>query len=552
METIKEGVATRYGQRIVVTIDYDSDPTGRTAKVNVSDIKGLKTTTATLTTQGNSFSLSFPSSHDNLNVQDVKEVQSRLAKVFDRPPQGVVALQGVATAGSHQSATIRLTEEEVSIAKANTLEQRAKVAGTIKTFHDKDAMQANGVAEHHVEGRTNHELSRVLGGQDAKSVMNGTHKQEYFAAMEKTGAKEFEALLMKGQSTAAHVAPAAPKLPANSNPDFLALLNKGYTPATTPAQISNGPIHVRGGSGVNIGGVAAEVPTELVHSAGHAPASLGAGMRQAGKAQVGLLAAVAVGTGVVVTGKALYDGVPAVQAAALGAVATAESLPVVKPIKEGRYAEAAAQVISVGLGVAAGLTTGVSGGTSWAAAAGIEETIRAGMRYAGMEVDKGMIRNVMATMAQAVEKTIPMAAMQTNVNMLRTQENLLKDAGLTDFKQGDKTISPAALLREPHTRDAYLNGLKDALAKEKDPKEHQKLDDMVKAATTFVEIEGRRVAKLEPYMKDVETKLAATMKVQHLAGQFRQDNVVPDITVASSGAATRAPQQQQGAGTGRG
>jgi hypothetical protein len=105
--------------------------------------------------------------------------------------------------------------------------------------------------------------------------------------------------------------------------------------------------------------------------------------------------------------------------------------------------------------------------------------------------------------------------MQANVNMLRVQENLLKDAGLGAKDAQGKTA--ADYLRDPATRDAYLGVLKESLKTEKDPKAREALGNIVEAADKFCEIEDRRVAKLAPHMKDVEAKLAETLKIQHLA-----------------------------------
>ncbi|MFZ4126144.1 MAG: hypothetical protein ACOYJ2_08790 [Rickettsiales bacterium] len=126
----------------------------------------------------------------------------------------------------------------------------------------------------------------------------------------------------------------------------------------------------------------------------------------------------------------------------------------------------------------------------------------------------------MAALNSTIERTIPAGVMQTDTRFRTSQDNMLKDVGLgAKDKNG---MSAADYLRVPQTRDAYLGALKDSLGKETNPKAREQIGHMVEACEKFVEMEGRRVARLQPYMKEIENKLAATLKVQHLAENLKK------------------------------
>jgi hypothetical protein len=145
----------------------------------------------------------------------------------------------------------------------------------------------------------------------------------------------------------------------------------------------------------------------------------------------------------------------------------------------------------------------------------------------------------MAALNRSIEKSIPANIMQTDVRFRTSQENTLKDAGLGEKDKDGRAA--ADYLRDPKTRDAYLGALKDSLAKETNPKAREQIAHMVEASEKFVEMEGRRVAKLQPHMKEIENKLAVTLKVQHLAEKFKEENPTPTLAAASSTTAPTAP-----------
>jgi hypothetical protein len=224
--------------------------------------------------------------------------------------------------------------------------------------------------------------------------------------------------------------------------------------------------------------------------------------------------AISAAHGVYAAGKSLHAGESLGEAARKAGTAALDSAPVIGAARQGRTAEAVMQGFS-GLLLGTALAAApVSLGTSLAAAVAIDDAARKAAQKMGFNVDDGLLTAIAIAAPQAIEKTIPAAVMQANTNMLRTQENLMKDAGMGDKDASGKT--GADYLRDPQTREAYLTTLRGALKTEKHPKAHEAIALMVESADKFVEIEGRRTAKLQPFMKEAEAKLIATLKAQHV------------------------------------
>lgn len=125
-------------------------------------------------------------------------------------------------------------------------------------------------------------------------------------------------------------------------------------------------------------------------------------------------------------------------------------------------------------------------------------------RERGIDVPKTMLEEAVGKGRLA----IPQKVLHENIRMARVAEGLLTDAGLGRPDQHGKT--GADYLRDSNTRGAYIAALKD--------------ETKIEAAKEFCEIEGRRLAKLQPHMKGVEEKLVATLKAQSLAQQFQLEN----------------------------
>jgi hypothetical protein len=135
-------------------------------------------------------------------------------------------------------------------------------------------------------------------------------------------------------------------------------------------------------------------------------------------------------------------------------------------------------------------------------------------RSAGIDVPPSALE-------QAIEKSkgfIPHKVLHENIRMIRVAEGELVDAGLGGRDKEGKMIA-ADYLRNPNTRGAYIDSLKASFKAEKDPKERETIGIMVEAAEKFVEIEGRRLAKLEPHMDKMSEAIVSALKTQHLAAQ---------------------------------
>lgn len=250
---------------------------------------------------------------------------------------------------------------------------------------------------------------------------------------------------------------------------------------------------------------------------------------QAGFAkQNGMFSAAVAGiAGVYAANEAHAKGASFGEIAKAGANAAVNTIPGVAPGRHGKGAETTTQVgISAaawGVGAAAVATGSAAlGGAAVAVGTIGDMAVRDAVRAFGVDVEKSEMRKVIENRA-----AIPTKVVLNNQAYMRQQNNILADAGLVAFQHEGKTLDPAALLRDPKTQQTYMDGLKQAMSKEQNAATREKLTHMVEAATKFVEIEGRRIAKLEPYATQIQQAFAEKLqidKAQHLAAQFKQNN----------------------------
>lgn len=187
--------------------------------------------------------------------------------------------------------------------------------------------------------------------------------------------------------------------------------------------------------------------------------------------------------------------------------AAAFAIPVVGPALEGRYAEAAIQLVSRVTAIPAALA-GPVGTTAHAAAEfGARQLLKEQFHLnvnGGSFMQEAGLR--MAEIAQEAIRRNPMppALMAANTHALAMQTALLKDTNLPDFKLPDgKCVPGVDLLRNPQTRDLYVASLAD------DVKSGKAKPEQLAAAEQFRDIEKNRLAKLAPYTEKLSAELAA-------------------------------------------
>lgn len=258
-----------------------------------------------------------------------------------------------------------------------------------------------------------------------------------------------------------------------------------------------------------------------------------------------------VGAAAAAAASSAADGNSPAQVASAAGNAAVNTLPVIGPLREGRPAEAMAQVVTGVLLAGATVAAPISGGGSFAVASGIEEVVRRTAQKAGLDVDDAMTTAMIKTVGETIQRNpLPAGVIRTNAEYLRQQENLLKDAGLGEQKPANgRTASPAELLRNPETRHGYMATLMESGATHR-----------VEAAEKFVEMENRRVAKLQPYTDRLSAELAASAKAPARTDQDIPDHVkamaMQALNAIKKGASepstdTLGPPQQRTKATGR-
>ena len=198
------------------------------------------------------------------------------------------------------------------------------------------------------------------------------------------------------------------------------------------------------------------------------------------------------------------------------------STPVLGAALQQRYTEAAIQL-------AARLATPLMAtGVGAVAITGLEIGARKLAKEFGADVNDQAytveIAKGLASLAQEAIRKIPMPLdlMRANTQALSTQAGLLEEAA-----KGTSSEQKAALqeiLRDPQRSGPFIAQMKENAQHATNPKARADLGVQAEAAEQFAMIEKNRMAKLEPYTKQLSTEIAALTKA-HGQGQQQTTHV---------------------------
>lgn len=183
------------------------------------------------------------------------------------------------------------------------------------------------------------------------------------------------------------------------------------------------------------------------------------------------------------------------------------------PLTRGRFAEAAIRVMEM-VDPTQGLAT-----------AGL----RNAFNRAGLDVDEGMLdqfRNLPPGSRNALTKI----GIEINkVNQI--QQATLNGAGLSDFHDANgQRINVATILRDPQSREIFMNGLQTAHDNAKEPAEKDKLRTMIDGCYLFLGDESRRESLLARAGQILDPATNTAMTGEQGPGTPRQQPPQPGTT----------------------